>query len=67
VVKSAITPPHFVAADPERISQQGSWHRALYCLIKAVYFERVTVVHPDRLPRSGPILYLGLHRNGRMY
>jgi 1-acyl-sn-glycerol-3-phosphate acyltransferase len=36
----------------------------LYRFIKIVYFERITVIHPERLPRTGPVLYLGLHRNG---
>jgi 1-acyl-sn-glycerol-3-phosphate acyltransferase len=36
------------------------WHR--FCT--ALYFARVTVLHPERLPAGGPTLYLGLHRNG---
>lgn len=38
--------------------------RFLYWVIVRVYFARVTVLHRERLPRSGPALYLGLHRNG---
>ncbi|HEX7054940.1 MAG TPA: 1-acyl-sn-glycerol-3-phosphate acyltransferase [Burkholderiales bacterium] len=30
----------------------------------ALYFNRLTVLGRERLPRSGPVLYLGLHRNG---
>jgi 1-acyl-sn-glycerol-3-phosphate acyltransferase len=40
------------------------WRRWLYGFIIGVYFERITAVHSDRAPKSGPVLYLGLHRNG---
>lgn len=40
------------------------WYSWLHRLARAVYFARVTVVHPERLPKAGPVLYLGLHRNG---
>ncbi len=30
----------------------------------AIYFNRVAVIGRQRLPRRGPVLYLGLHRNG---
>jgi 1-acyl-sn-glycerol-3-phosphate acyltransferase len=43
---------------------RGAWRQWLYRFINAVYFERVTLIHPERLPRTGPVLYLGLHRNG---
>jgi 1-acyl-sn-glycerol-3-phosphate acyltransferase len=33
-------------------------------IVSLVYFERLTLIHPERLPRTGPVLYLGLHRNG---
>src|SRR5262245_37038199 len=36
------------------------WHR----LLTSLYFSRITLLHPERLPRRGPIFYLGLHRNG---
>lgn len=36
------------------------WRR--FCT--GVYFARVRVRHAGRLPRRGPALYLGLHRNG---
>lgn len=45
-------------------SSRTRWHQWLYGFIKWVYFERITLVHPERLPRTGPVLYLGLHRNG---
>ena len=40
------------------------WRRWFYRFVTGVYFQRVTLLHPERLPKSGPILYLGLHRNG---
>jgi 1-acyl-sn-glycerol-3-phosphate acyltransferase len=40
------------------------WRRWFYRFITGVYFQRVTLLHPERLPKSGPVLYLGLHRNG---
>ena len=40
------------------------WHRFVYRVIGGVYFARVTVIHPERLRGEGPVLYLGLHRNG---
>ena len=40
------------------------WHRTLHWIIRASYFDRVTVRHAERLPGRGPVLYLGLHRNG---
>ena len=40
------------------------WHRFLVRLIRRLYYNRVTVLHADRMPASGPVLYLGLHRNG---
>jgi hypothetical protein len=29
-----------------------------------LYYHRIRVLYPERLPADGPILYLGLHRNG---
>jgi hypothetical protein len=43
---------------------RGGWRLWLYRFITTVYFERITLVHPDRLPGAGAVLYLGLHRNG---
>ncbi len=39
------------------------WYACCHWLC-ARYFERITVLHPERLPESGPTLYVGLHRNG---
>ncbi len=39
------------------------WYACCHWLC-ARYFERITVLHPDRLPAGGPTLYVGLHRNG---
>jgi 1-acyl-sn-glycerol-3-phosphate acyltransferase len=40
------------------------WHNWFSRFIADVYFERVALVFPERLPAAGPVLYLGLHRNG---
>ena len=40
------------------------WYACCHWLCARVYFERITVLHAERLPDGGPILYLGLHRNG---
>lgn len=40
------------------------WYACCHWLCARVYFERITVLHAERLPHGGPILYLGLHRNG---
>jgi 1-acyl-sn-glycerol-3-phosphate acyltransferase len=41
-----------------------AWYRWFHRWCNAVYFARVSVLHAERLPVSGPVLYLGLHRNG---
>ena len=40
------------------------WYRCCHWLCACIYFERITVLHRDRLPGSGPVLYICLHRNG---
>lgn len=40
------------------------WYSFLHRFARTVYFARVAVVHPERLPKAGPVLFLGLHRNG---
>jgi 1-acyl-sn-glycerol-3-phosphate acyltransferase len=40
------------------------WYRGFHRFCNWVYFARIAVVDPERLPKSGPVLYLGLHRNG---
>jgi len=40
------------------------WYACLHWLCARVYFERITVLHPEHRPVSGPTLYVGLHRNG---
>jgi len=42
----------------------SGWHLAFHRFCNRVYFARITLVHGERLPGSGPVLYLGLHRNG---
>ena len=40
------------------------WYRVFHRFCNGLYFSRITVLGAERLPRSGPTLYLGLHRNG---
>jgi 1-acyl-sn-glycerol-3-phosphate acyltransferase len=40
------------------------WYRGCHWLCVRIYFERLTVLHPGRLPEGGPALYVALHRNG---
>ena len=40
------------------------WYRCWHWLCARIYFERITVLHPERLPADGPTLFVGLHRNG---
>ena len=40
------------------------WYRWFHRFCNAVYFARLRVVHGERLPPHGPVLCLGLHRNG---
>jgi 1-acyl-sn-glycerol-3-phosphate acyltransferase len=64
VVNSGIIPPRSFSEASRTASSRDAWHRCLYRFINSVYFERITLIHPERLPRTGPVLYLGLHRNG---
>jgi 1-acyl-sn-glycerol-3-phosphate acyltransferase len=40
------------------------WYRGWHWLCVRVYYERVTVLHPERLPEGGPVVFVALHRNG---
>ena len=40
------------------------WHDSLHWLCAWLYYERITVLYPERLPGGGPTLYIVLHRNG---
>jgi 1-acyl-sn-glycerol-3-phosphate acyltransferase len=42
----------------------STWHRAVCRFCSTLYFSRVRIIHAERLPAAGPVLYLGLHRNG---
>jgi len=64
VVLPAAIPPSPVTATPRTAASPGGWRSWLYRAINWVYFERITVVHPERVPSAGPVLYAGLHRNG---
>lgn len=41
-----------------------TWYRCFHGFCNRVYFDRVSVICPERLPQSGPALCIGLHRNG---
>lgn len=57
-------PPSPVTVTPRAARSRGGSRFWLYRAINWVYFERITVVHPERVPAAGPVLYVGLHRNG---
>lgn len=40
------------------------WYTFLSTICARAYFARICVTGAERLPHSGPILYVGLHRNG---
>lgn len=40
------------------------WYHAVHRLIASFYFSRIQLLNPENVPGSGPVLYLGLHRNG---
>ncbi len=61
--------PSEIAERVEAKTREGDlrpalWRRWFYRFITGVYFERITLLNPERVPESGPVLYLGLHRNG---
>ncbi len=40
------------------------WYTFLSTLCARAYFSRIRVIGAERLPHGGPVLYVGLHRNG---
>ncbi len=40
------------------------WHSLLHKICNIIYFQKISLLHKENLPAQGPILYLGLHRNG---
>jgi len=42
----------------------AAWYRCGHWFCAHIYFERITVRNPERLPVDGPVLCVGLHRNG---
>ena len=40
--------------------------RIVWGVLAFLSFNRIGIVHAERLPRRGPVLYVGLHRNGVM-
>ena len=49
--------------EARRMSGRG-FRLWLHRLCVRVFFDRVTVLHPQNIPKSGPVLFLALHRNG---
>ena len=49
---------------PHPVSQLAS--RGLWRLIGRLAFNRITVTGSERLPQSGPVLYVATHRNGAL-
>jgi len=41
-----------------------AWYTFLLTICARAYFARICVIGAERLPQNGPILYVGLHRNG---
>src|SRR5438270_10483924 len=40
------------------------WYGSLHRLCCRLYFSQISVLNAERLPAKGPVLYVGLHRNG---
>jgi hypothetical protein len=49
-----------------RAATPNALQRALYHLIGYLWFDKVSIEHPERLRVFGPALFLGLHRNGAL-
>jgi 1-acyl-sn-glycerol-3-phosphate acyltransferase len=49
---------------PRVLFRFAKWYSGLYRFINTIYFKRISLLNSDRLPGSGPVLFLGLHRNG---
>lgn len=56
--------PRHPSTNPHRIRRGALWYRCCHWLCSRIYFDRIRVVWPERLPTNGPVLYIGLHRNG---
>ncbi len=50
---------------PHPVSQSPV-SRGVWCLIRRLAFNRITVLGRERLPLSGPVLYVATHRNGAL-
>lgn len=51
-----------VAPVPSKLGRL--WYRCFHAFCAHFYFDRITLVHPERIPAHGPTLFLALHRNG---
>lgn len=65
----------FAGGDPESVTAKPAiwncrdaiasrWYAVFHALICRVYFSRISVLHRERLAGTGPVLFIGLHRNG---
>ncbi len=43
---------------------KATWYRVCHWLCTRIYFERIALLHGERIPKEGPVLFIGLHRNG---
>jgi 1-acyl-sn-glycerol-3-phosphate acyltransferase len=48
----------------ENAMKNFTFSRILSMTLAGLHYHRIRVLHPERLPLDGPVLYLGLHRNG---
>jgi 1-acyl-sn-glycerol-3-phosphate acyltransferase len=48
----------------EEENMASLWYRMLHPITVKTYFSRVEILNPEKAPAQGPVLYLGLHRNG---
>lgn len=50
--------------NPSENRMRDLYFRCLSRLLAHSYYHQVRLLHPENRPASGPILYVGLHRNG---
>ena len=49
--------------DPH-LSSRARWHHALHRFCNVLFFDRLSLLNSERIPAEGPVLFIGLHRNG---
>jgi len=59
-------PRRSLSTERRRPASTSHWitNHFLHRFCNGLYFSRISVLWPERLPRTGPTIYLGLHRNG---